>query len=79
VVGPPNNRMQQTVRPVTGRAGQRPRPAVPQLTLECYTGGISLGALTRSWPTVWAGINGISVLTGREYIIGIVEASDEIS
>jgi len=29
------NRMQQTVRPVTSVAGQRPRPAVPQLTLEC--------------------------------------------
>jgi len=28
----PNYRMQQTVRPVTSVAGQRPRPAVPQLT-----------------------------------------------
>jgi hypothetical protein len=29
---PPNYRMQQPVRPVTSVAGQRPRPAVPQLT-----------------------------------------------
>ena len=32
---PPNNCVQQTVRPVTSVAGQRPRQAVPQLTLEC--------------------------------------------
>jgi hypothetical protein len=32
---PSNKRMQQTVRPVTSVAGQRPRQAVPQLTLEC--------------------------------------------
>jgi hypothetical protein len=32
---PPNNRVQQTVRPVTAVAVQRPRQAVPQLTLEC--------------------------------------------
>ena len=30
-----NNRVQQPVRSVTSVAGQRPRPAVPQLTLEC--------------------------------------------
>jgi hypothetical protein len=30
--GPPNYRMQQTVRPVTSVAGQRPRRPVPQLT-----------------------------------------------
>jgi hypothetical protein len=33
---PANNRMQQTVRPVTSVARQRPRLAVPQLTLERY-------------------------------------------
>ena len=31
---PPNNRMQQTVRPVTSVAWQRPGQAVPQLTLK---------------------------------------------
>jgi len=29
---PSNYRMQLTFRPVTGRAGPAPRPAVPQLT-----------------------------------------------
>jgi len=35
---PSNYRMQQTVRPVTPVAGQRPRQAVPQLTRERYEG-----------------------------------------
>jgi len=34
---PSNNGVQQTVRPVTSVAGQRPRQADPQLTLECWT------------------------------------------
>jgi hypothetical protein len=47
-----NNILQQTVRPVTSVAVQRPRQAVPQLTLECWC---STRMTADSWEMNWNG------------------------